>query len=946
MKKLIYKNIGLIYTLCFFALLLLLPLFSHAQYYLIGQDPASVKWKQIKTKNFQIVFPEEYANIAQYYTNVLEMSSQYVSRPYLDKRPRLSIILHNRSTLSNAMVSPAPMHADFFEMPPQDLYPEIWQDQLALHEYRHVVQMNKLRQGFTKDLYYIFGEQAIAAVYGIFYPFWFIEGDAVFSETVHSNSGRGRVPQFTYPLKAQVLDKRIYPYDKALLGSYKDFVPDYYTLGYQLVTKGIEWYGISLWNKMQNRVARKSFTLVPFTYSLKKTTGKGKIGFYKTVMKSLQSRWATADKQKSKDRNNHVNNRFYVDYLFPQPLSDGSLICEKSGIDNINRFVQLFSNGSEKKLFTPGFDFKESLSANDSLLCWNEKTFDPRWNNRNYSVIKVYNFKIHKLRKISKKSRFFAPAISPDGKHIVTVKVSITGKYSLLILDALTGKTVKSITSSDNLFFETPHWSNDGSYIVTIAIGKKGKAIALVDVATGKIELPMPFSFAEIKWPVMYDSYIVYTGTYEGKDNLYVFNLRKKILFKLRDARFGVTDAAFSADGKIIYFSEYTANGFQPAHIDFHPLELKYYSGKTVRFHYPVDKLVTDTTFVLDNHTVADSVYPVKNYSRLGHLINPYSWGPLSVDADNYSLKPGLTILSQNKLSTAVTTLAWLYDLNEQTGKLQFGFDYYGWYPVVSLKLSYGGRRQYVHNENNILQEVRWNETNLSISTSLPLNFTSGKWIRGIRPSMGYDWRLLQMKKDSKYSFKHDRLSVATVQLYAYTQLKRSPKDIFPRVGLWLSSVFRRSIFSDTVSAQKSIQGAIFLPGVVLHQGLRFYGAYEGQQKGFYTFRTIAAIPRGYANLSYSSLYVFKVDYVFPIVYPDWDVPAVSYLKRIYARLFFDHLRGEKDAKTEHLSSTGVELYSNWHFLSLFPEVELGLRYSYLINTQGNRFEFLYSMNF
>jgi len=99
--------------------------------------------------------------------------------------------------------------------------------------------MQKLKQGTTNVLYYMFGDQAIGAIMGIFLPFWFIEGDAVYSETIFSKSGRGRSPDFTMDLKAQVLDKKIYPYDKALYGSFRDYVPDHYTLGYELVLNGI-----------------------------------------------------------------------------------------------------------------------------------------------------------------------------------------------------------------------------------------------------------------------------------------------------------------------------------------------------------------------------------------------------------------------------------------------------------------------------------------------------------------------------------------------------------------------------------------------------------------------------------------------------------------------------------------------------------------------------------
>jgi len=48
-----------------FIFLLLLIFFSaivlKAQYYIKGQDPASIHWKEINTKHFQVLFPENYS---------------------------------------------------------------------------------------------------------------------------------------------------------------------------------------------------------------------------------------------------------------------------------------------------------------------------------------------------------------------------------------------------------------------------------------------------------------------------------------------------------------------------------------------------------------------------------------------------------------------------------------------------------------------------------------------------------------------------------------------------------------------------------------------------------------------------------------------------------------------------------------------------------------------
>lgn len=286
--------------------LLLLSLMGNAQFYVSGQDPASISWKQINSEYFNIIFPKGYENKAQEYINLLEISRQSVDFPYLSKNKKVKIVLHNRTVTSNAMVSPTPMHADFFEMPDQVSYAQKWDRQLTLHEYRHVVQMQKLHQGATNVLYYMFGDQAIGAIMGIFLPMWFIEGDAVFSETIYSKSGRGRSPNFTMDLKAQVIDKKIFSYDKALYGSFRDYVPDHYTLGYQLVTIGVNDFGYELWNSTLNKVAKQPFIIIPFTKSIKNITGKGKVGYYKNVLRKQQTNWLIIDSTKIKTNRNYT----------------------------------------------------------------------------------------------------------------------------------------------------------------------------------------------------------------------------------------------------------------------------------------------------------------------------------------------------------------------------------------------------------------------------------------------------------------------------------------------------------------------------------------------------------------------------------------------------------------------------------------------------------------
>ena len=52
------------------------------------------------------------------------------------------------SVRSNGFVTWTPKRMELIVTPPQDSYAQDWIGQLSLHEYRHVVQISQLDQGF------------------------------------------------------------------------------------------------------------------------------------------------------------------------------------------------------------------------------------------------------------------------------------------------------------------------------------------------------------------------------------------------------------------------------------------------------------------------------------------------------------------------------------------------------------------------------------------------------------------------------------------------------------------------------------------------------------------------------------------------------------------------------------------------------------------------------
>jgi hypothetical protein len=223
------------YLILLFAILFLRVQQAKSQYYLIGTDPASVTWSQIKTPNFKVIYPRTWESQAQYIANGLEYNYLPGSRSMYRFTQRTPVIIHSQTTVPSSVTYIAPRRMEFFTAPPQDMYPQDWVDQLIIHEFRHAVLYSAINCGFTKGLYYVLGEQGVFAVFGLFLPMWFIEGDPTVSETALHLTGRGRTPSFEMRLRAQLVQKGIYSYEKANYGSFRDFVPGKYELGYQLV---------------------------------------------------------------------------------------------------------------------------------------------------------------------------------------------------------------------------------------------------------------------------------------------------------------------------------------------------------------------------------------------------------------------------------------------------------------------------------------------------------------------------------------------------------------------------------------------------------------------------------------------------------------------------------------------------------------------------------------
>ena len=919
----------------------------YSQYYSSGQDPASIRWKQINSGHFQVIYPIGYDSMAQYVMNVMEYGRYLSMKTYQIEPKKVSIILHNQTIVSNAEVAWAPSRMEFYTATPQSTYSQLWYEQLAIHEYTHVLQISSMNQGLTKFLRLFFGEQITVGIFGLYIPFWFVEGDAVVAETALSKSGRGRDPNFEAELRAQLLEKGPYSIEKAALGSYEDFTPDRYHLGYYLVGQAKAKFGKEVWQSALKYSGAIPYTVVPFSIGIKKETGLNKKGLYINTLAELTDKWLVqllATKPEYAHTITKANS--YTNYSFNTFLSSNKIFSLKKDYHDIGRFVIMDTTGHEETIFTPGYYFSDAVSVAGDWVCWAEYQFDPRWNYRTYGKILLLNIKTKEKKILLKKTRYFSPNISPSASKIVVAKVDEMGKNSLLILDAHDGHILQEFHTADNGFFAHPSWSQDEDKIVTEVLNETGKALFVYSLKTGNFQQITPYTNDHIQYPKFWRNYIVYEASYSGVMDVYAIDMRSKSIYKATSAPYSASDYSISKDGQQIIYSNYTSDGKQLVINKWNPKQWTPIAAVKNQAYQLADILSAQIDSTLNPNYIPQEKYEEKKYSKFTHLLNIHSWSLVNFDANYGSLNPGIVLLTQNKLSTLSASVGADYNIN--MGKMRYyaNVNYYGWYPVISFGTDYGSRFVDEVVAHKIIRHY-YEENNVNATVYVPLRYVSGLWTFSIQPSLSFNYKNLIAGPDIKFEYHQIK---STNYYLSFAGSKKSPyQNIYPSWGYSLSMGYKNTPFNSATGEMFSLGAAGYIHGLFRHDGFRLLAQYQDKMGDSKFYSDYVAPSRGYSGISYEDLVTFRADYQVPILYPDWNLGSVVYFKRFVLGLFYDYSQIPNISSSPNdFWSSGAELTTDIHLLRSKAPFKLGLRVIY-VNGYGNirqgiHYEFLYSL--
>jgi hypothetical protein len=925
------------YRLALFILLISVGPEIKAQYYNTGQDPASLKWLQIKTRRYSLIYPESYGQEGLKFARSLDESFSKLGSLYPERKVRLPVIIHNYTTFSNGYVAWAPKRMEIYPTPEQNGIPSDPIDQLTSHELTHVLQMTSLNKGFTKVMSIIFGEQFTGAV-SAFLPQWFMEGDAVFAESLLSQSGRGRTPAFLKEMKAIVLDKpKIYSYDKILAGSLKHFTPDYYKYGYQMIAWSYAKYSPQLWNQTLDITAKYPFSLNPVNVSLHKNARLSKSRLYSETFDSLKIMWQREEKRINPSLYNALNpskERDYINYYSPVVTGKDTVIAIKTSFSRIAEFVLLnLSDGSEKRIHQPGDMYPYILSGSDGKIAWVENRPDPKWENRTYSVIKILDVRGKTVRQLSFRSRYLAASISSDGRYIAAAENTVRNENYLVVIETSDGKVVKRIPVPGNAYPERPQWSQSGNEISLISLSAGGEGIISWSVKNNEWKTLIEPGRDDLQSAIIRNDSLLYVSSSSGTDNAYLLTPEKRIM-KVTNSKFGAYDAIMSA-GRV-FFSDYSAAGFNICCVNIK--DASDYSVQKIKDpSFLINRFDTIRLKTIDQ--ALTSYRPVP-YRKLGHLFRFHSWMPFYGDTeqlkvDPTAVRPGVTLMSQNQLSTVVATVGYEYAA-DRTNQIHAKVTLNGLLPVIESQLDYGANAGIAKLSSNVANPMTIQPGIRFINTiSLPLNFSTGRFSQFLRPSISdeYDNNYIYIKEKGTYDYGQ---SILSGRLLFYNYQLSSIRDIYPRWAQVFDLKYNFAPFDNNIyGTLTTLKTAFYFPGILHNHNLRLRYETDVQNPGMLLYFNDASFPRSYTGIVSENLNFLSADYTMPLFYPDLNLPGIIFIKRFSSQLFYDYADGKKNHYlttrqfhnySEIFSSFGAQITADYFLLRIPFMVSTGVQ--------------------
>ncbi len=882
----------------------------------ISQSDSHISWMEINSENFKIVFPEYLQERANYTLNLLEYYRPIVAKSYDYSPKKLTLVIRPEMSLPNGFVSYAPRRSEWFNS--SAITPLVgsleWFQSLAVHEYRHVVQLDYISQGKTRWGYYLFGENILMILNSIVMPNWYYEGDAVWAETVYSDAGRGRSPRWSGRLKALITSMQDFSYDDLIAGDYTNRLPNHYIFGYFLATRMYNVYGKDIMKEIAAYASERPLNPYAFYNGFQYVTGKDFDVFFTETIQDLKKRWGRPTKEfhirhtqvyydKTYPLVDEMENKYY---LHKSLDSQWALYKDEQKLTELNILPELSQ-----------VDFKNDIFVHAQNI------LDNRYLYKGYSDLFLYHTKLGSYQRISWKKRYFHPEFSPDGKRIVAIEMDNNDKYHASVLD-LKGKLIKQIKLGHDEVIAEATWV-DHNTLGIIKLDYQGKKIiSQINLKTNKVTDLTPATRNNLYNLRYAQKRFYFEADYKGTTQIFSYH-PKSMTTKQCTTEFIAAYTPYIFEDTL-YYSNESRNGKRLKLLELDQCQrvvknlfaMNTYLGKTASDFYHQTNPVEIKNYKKFYTKKADAP---SAHNELTGLFSPHSWS--FIGARGWQLQgTSNTMLGAWGLNAYIGSSA-----EENRPFTGFNLSYAKYYPILSFTADYVKRNLEIISGLN----SEWTELKTNLDMTLPYIFTHNLYtsINSLTLGVGRiavsenDYTDPEHLNDDEINTKKINISTSYEKNMTYRQIQPS---YAASMNLSYTDIAPKN--SDVTNYYGQLGLNFNLPGFLHNHGWNLTLRREWRPKnrnlyqlqGNYIPTFGYTFSRGYNYEFTADFNKASLEYILPLAYPKGGYKDWIYFTRIYAKVWSDHTNKRNEFGDYHaLNSQGVDFIFNSNTFRKLP---------------------------
>lgn len=965
-----------------------------AQYYSWGVDSPRHRWRQMKSESYRVVYPTTTEDVASRMMHYLGTVKDDINYGYRYPAMSIPFVVHPENFNSNGLVMWMPRRVEFLATPSVNSFATPWVKQLIAHEYRHAVQYNNLDRGVFKALSYLFGQQS-STISLLVMPLWMMEGDCVMTETEMTTFGRGMQPSFTLTYRAyDDVGDAFKNIDKWFCGSYKDYIPDHYQLGYLLSRHAYNLTGRVLGDGIAELTSRRPYMVISTSWSMNEVIALSETKLFYETFHALADHWDKLPKEQTTTHIPIPEPKSHTIYSHPQVTYDGDIIMLKEDLDRPTAFVRLDSIGVERHIAYTGNVSTRPALSNMGRLWWTEYRRSTLFDHEVNSVLCYMDLGEERPRYYAEHNNVLYPTPT-IGQSLAWVEYTPDGIYTVVAngIAELNERTTLPCGSE----IHGMAWDDQTMGLYIIVTDDDGMHIArVVRGGTERVTRPSYSTLSDLRAK---DGKLYFGSISSGLDELHYYDLREGKEYRISQSRYGSFNPMPYDDNRVVATS-YDRRGYLPVmqRVD-NKREVKYRTAPPKILlpegrEWNVVNLDTVRFTPADNAQIMAQT-PPKRFNKFGHMFNIHSWAPMSYDPYNIveenaiAFNLGGTIMSQNILSTTEGFLT--YGWNQEEGSVWKGLiRYYGLGLNLWVRGVYGGRQTLhtIYYYDPTTQKVVFPDIpklgryySASVGATLPLLMQRGYHTRQL--AISTVWNTSNGMKVNVGKIHYENGKISNFEKLGYSEgvrqltcavtfqdyVRQAHRDFLPPYGFVAQGSYTLNPSSDDMGHLLVTYGKLYTRGLAPHHSLCVEASYQNSFGGFQSkevlsnlsFSSTRLLPRGWSSREIVNKHYVAtaLNYQLPVCYPEMGIRGLIYFKRIRLNAGLDAasfyspkfhpVTGDIIEKRYHIGSYGLDFGFDFNVIAMPEAATISAKFSLyrrmsLNPYHGGRFYYSFSV--